>query len=106
MQTLSSADAQNRFGELLDQAQREPVCISRRGRVVAFVLSPLEYESMARGTSTPQSAELLAVARAAVASFRGSGKGGSAKRLLTERKAERRTEAEPRRRKAPAKPRD
>ncbi|MDQ6681275.1 MAG: type II toxin-antitoxin system prevent-host-death family antitoxin [Pseudomonadota bacterium] len=27
-----TADAQNRFGELLDAAQREPLTITRRGR--------------------------------------------------------------------------
>jgi prevent-host-death family protein len=32
-------EAQNRFGELLDSAQREPVTVTRRGRPVAFVVS-------------------------------------------------------------------
>lgn len=40
MKTLSSAEAQNRFGELLDAAQRAPVAVTRRGRPVAFVVSP------------------------------------------------------------------
>jgi prevent-host-death family protein len=40
MLTLTSVEAQNRFGELLDKAQREPVTITRRGRPVAVVLSP------------------------------------------------------------------
>jgi len=38
MRTMTSVEAQNRFGELLDAAQREPVTITRRGRAVAFVL--------------------------------------------------------------------
>ena len=40
MKTLTSVEAQNHFGELLDTAQREPVTITRRGRPVAVVLSP------------------------------------------------------------------
>lgn len=39
MKTLTSMQAQNRFGELLDAAQREPVTVTRRGRPVAFVVS-------------------------------------------------------------------
>lgn len=40
MKTLTSMEAQNRFGALLDAAQREPVTVTRRGRPVAFVVSP------------------------------------------------------------------
>jgi len=39
MRTMTSAEAQNHFGELLDAAQREPVSITRRGRPVAFMVS-------------------------------------------------------------------
>jgi len=44
MRTLTSVDAQNRFGELLDSAQREPVTITRRGRAVAVMISPQDME--------------------------------------------------------------
>jgi antitoxin Phd len=37
--TFTSAEAQNRFGELLDRSQREPVQVTRRGRPVAYVVS-------------------------------------------------------------------
>jgi len=40
MKTLTSVEAQNRFGELLDTVQRQPVAVTRRGRPVAFVVSP------------------------------------------------------------------
>lgn len=40
MRTMTSVEAQNHFGELLDAAQREPVTITRRGRTVAFMISP------------------------------------------------------------------
>lgn len=39
MISITSADAQNRFGELIDRAQREPVEVTRRGRPVAYVIS-------------------------------------------------------------------
>jgi antitoxin Phd len=38
MLTLTSVDAQSRFGELIDRSQREPVQITRRGRPVAYVI--------------------------------------------------------------------
>jgi prevent-host-death family protein len=41
MQTIPSIEARNRFGEMLDTAQREPVIITRRGRPVSLVLSPV-----------------------------------------------------------------
>ncbi|NMG56006.1 type II toxin-antitoxin system Phd/YefM family antitoxin [Aromatoleum aromaticum] len=46
MRTVSSVEAQNRFGELLDNAQREPVTITRRGRPVAFILSPEDMKDL------------------------------------------------------------
>ncbi|BAN35252.1 prevent-host-death family protein [Sulfuricella denitrificans skB26] len=46
MKTVTSVEAQNRFGELLDNAQREPVTITRRGRTVAFLLSPEDMKDL------------------------------------------------------------
>ena len=46
VQTLSSVEAQNRFGQLLDAAQREPIGITRRGRPVAFIVSVQEMEEL------------------------------------------------------------
>lgn len=46
MKTMSSVQAQNNFGELLDTAQREPVTITRRGRTVAFLVSPQDMEDL------------------------------------------------------------
>lgn len=42
MATMTSAEAQNRFGELLEIAQREAVVITRHGRPTAFVVSSAE----------------------------------------------------------------
>jgi antitoxin Phd len=43
---MTSAEAQNRFGQLLDTAQRETVAITRHGRPTAFVVSPREMEEL------------------------------------------------------------
>lgn len=46
MRTVTSVEAQNHFGQLLDNAQREPCTITRRGRPVAFVLSPQDMKDL------------------------------------------------------------
>ena len=46
MITVTSVEAQNRFGQLLDMAQREPVTITRHGRAAAFIVSPQDMEEL------------------------------------------------------------
>lgn len=46
MRNLNARDARKRLGRLLDDAQREPVAIERNGRVVAYVLSPDEFQAL------------------------------------------------------------
>jgi len=46
MTTITSKDAQNRFGELIDTAQREPVVITRRDRPIAVVISNEQYKRL------------------------------------------------------------
>lgn len=46
MITVTSVDAQNRFGQLLDTVQREPVTITRHGRTAAFVISPRDMQEL------------------------------------------------------------
>lgn len=46
MITKTSAEAQNQFGRLLDIVQREPVAITRHGRMAAFVVSPRDMEEL------------------------------------------------------------
>ena len=56
MKSFSASDAKNRFGQLLDLAQAEPVRVQRQGRDVAIVMSPEEYRRMAdaaRGKLNP-----------------------------------------------------
>ncbi|MEY4746990.1 MAG: hypothetical protein RLZZ416_39 [Candidatus Parcubacteria bacterium] len=45
-QEFDASEAKNRFGALIDAAQRRPVTIKRRGRTVAFVLSPVDMETI------------------------------------------------------------
>lgn len=46
MTKMAAKDAKNRFGELLDSAQRGPVSIEKHGRPVAVLISQEEYERM------------------------------------------------------------
>ena len=45
---IAAAQAKNRFGEMLDTAQREPVIIQKHGRTVAVLLSGRDYEEYQR----------------------------------------------------------
>ena len=46
MRSIAALQAKNRFGELLDAAQREPVTIEKHGRPVAVLVSAQEYQEM------------------------------------------------------------
>lgn len=46
MTTVTSVEAQNRFGQLLDMARREPVTVTRHGRPAAFIVSPQDMEEL------------------------------------------------------------
>ena len=46
MISITSVEAQNRFGQLLDLAQREPVTVTRHGRPAAFVVSPQDMDEL------------------------------------------------------------
>jgi antitoxin Phd len=46
MITVTSVEAQNRFGQLLDTVQREPVSITRHGRTAAFMVSPKDMQDL------------------------------------------------------------
>lgn len=43
---VTSVEARNRFGQLLDAVQREPVTITRHGHVAAFMLSPQDMQDL------------------------------------------------------------
>ena len=44
MLTLSVAEAQSHFGELIDRSQREPVQVTRQGQPVAYVIGGQEMQ--------------------------------------------------------------
>lgn len=46
MLTVTSVEAQNSFGKLLDSAQREPVVVTRHGRPAAFIVSPQDMDEL------------------------------------------------------------
>ena len=46
MTTVTALEAKNRFGKLLEMAQRGPVTITKNGRPSAVVLSEDEYERL------------------------------------------------------------
>ena len=50
MVSVTSADAQNHFGELLERAQRGPVAVTRHGRTVAYVVSADSMDGPDLGT--------------------------------------------------------
>lgn len=48
MQSFTANEAKTRFGEFIDIAQREPVQVLRRDRVVGVLVSAEDYEAMRR----------------------------------------------------------
>ena len=46
MQTFSANEAKTQFGHFIDLAQREPVRVVRRDRVVGVMVSAQDYEAM------------------------------------------------------------
>jgi prevent-host-death family protein len=48
MVTIPAAEAKTNFGALLDQAQREPVTVSKNGRPVVVVMSAAAFEEQQR----------------------------------------------------------
>ena len=50
MNDISAREAKNRFGQLLDAAQRAPVRVTRNGRAVTVMLSTQLYDQL-RGSA-------------------------------------------------------
>lgn len=46
MRTYTATQAKTHFGTLLDQVQREPVRVLRRGRVMGVLVSAQDHEAM------------------------------------------------------------
>lgn len=54
MSTITATDAKNRFGQVLEEAQREPVRIQKSGRDVAVLVSAAEYQRLREAESAPR----------------------------------------------------
>ncbi len=48
MKKINATQVKNQFGQLLDEAQIEPVAIQKNGRDIAVVISMTEYQSLIR----------------------------------------------------------
>ena len=46
LKTITANEAKTRFGEFIDLAQREPVRVVRRDRVVGVMVSAQDFEAM------------------------------------------------------------
>ena len=46
MKQFAAREAKNRFGQLLDAAQRTPVQVTRKGRAVGVMMSVQHYENL------------------------------------------------------------
>lgn len=53
MATMSATDAKNKFGQLLEMAQKEPVRVQKNGRDVGVMISPEEYAALRQAGSDP-----------------------------------------------------
>lgn len=58
MQVTTAREAKNRFGQLLDNAQRGPVSITKNGRAVTVMLSVEQYERL-RGAAWDRLARMM-----------------------------------------------
>lgn len=58
MQEIAAREAKNRFGELLDAAQRAPVRVTRKGRPVGVVMSMQQYDRL-RGAAWARLSETM-----------------------------------------------
>ncbi|UTW46416.1 type II toxin-antitoxin system prevent-host-death family antitoxin [bacterium SCSIO 12696] len=60
METYSSKDAQNQFGEVLLKAQHGPVCIKRYNKAAAYVVSASDFEAFLAYQTEQQSEQSAA----------------------------------------------
>ena len=60
MAVVTATEAKNKFGQVLEMAQAEPVTIQKNGRDVAVVLSAEQYETLVRQTVAPRVNPLIA----------------------------------------------
>lgn len=54
MAKMTATDAKNKFGQVLEMAQSEPVAIQKNGRDVAYVVSAEQYAQMVQSAAAPK----------------------------------------------------
>jgi prevent-host-death family protein len=54
MAKMNATEAKNRFGQLLEMAQAEPVHVQKNGRDVGIMISPEQYEKLLELSSAPK----------------------------------------------------
>lgn len=54
MAAMTATDAKNKFGQVLEMAQAEPVAIQKNGRDVAYVVSAEQFHDLVEKTATPK----------------------------------------------------
>ena len=54
MAAITATEAKNKFGQVLEMAQAEPVRIQKNGRDVAIMLSPEQYGALMRDSNAPK----------------------------------------------------
>lgn len=51
MSIMTATEAKNRFGDLIEQARKEPVHIQSHGRDVGVLVSPEQYAALVKSAS-------------------------------------------------------
>ena len=54
MATMTATEAKNRFGQLLEMAQAEPVHVQKDGRDVGVMISPEQYRRLVELEGKPK----------------------------------------------------
>jgi prevent-host-death family protein len=54
MAAITATEAKNKFGQVLEMAQAEPVRIQKNGRDVAIMLSPEQYGALVANSNAPR----------------------------------------------------
>ncbi|MDC9823921.1 type II toxin-antitoxin system prevent-host-death family antitoxin [Devosia sp. ZB163] len=54
MAEMTATEAKNKFGQVLEMAQAEPVAIQKNGRDVAYVVSAEQYSALVERAAAPR----------------------------------------------------
>jgi len=54
MAEITASEAKNRFGQVLEMAQAEPVHVQKNGRDVAVIVSPEQYRQFVQAVAKPK----------------------------------------------------